>query len=775
MSGVLLLLWWARLRRSPRQVVALVVLTAVGGGIALCAAAGARRTTGAYAEVVAQTNSAELGSSYVPQDLDELSGRIAAIGAVEDFTQVVGFLTILLESPVPALSSFAINNDPVVVERPLVLDGRLPRAADEVFVNEAAAAGAGVSVGERLEVMLANFEFTEFVPVTLDVVGIGLLSDEVYQDETGAKPAFIYAKDFVAAHEELIVWGAVSVKLVPGTDLDAAAAEMLDHGFVIDNDSRTDRDRAAAAIRPLAVTLWALALLAGLATTVVIGQGVSRLVQRSPGEARSLAAVGSGRAILLAVDLGVAATVGAAGTVGALVVAVLGSPLFPLGRSRRIAGLRGFDVDVVTLGTGVALLLLALAAVVTAASLRRRRGGEPRPGRAPGLLGATPAIGTGVRFATGRRGLTGTIAGVAVALAAIAAAATFTGSMQDLVSRPELAGFNWDLMGRNSYAVIDTAAVADRLGDEDAVERITGLTFADATVDGIPVPASVWAEIDGSRWPSLSGGRAPERPHEVLASQQTLDDLGYEIGDTITVEFAGGDNNQGATSTFELDVTIVGTAVSPAIGIAGTDTPRLDEGILVRQDDIAGRGFEYGSAVLFDLADGADTDVVESRFPDGLPDDLNGLTDWFVTAEPAEVIQSGDAIDVLLLAIVSLLVGIMAMVMHNLLVFVRQRRSAFAVLKALGFTPRQIRSTVLWQSALVVGAALVVALPVGITAGRWLYHGFADGIGVIVEPVVPLLALSAVVLAAVALVQVVALVPARQARRTDAATELRWE
>ena len=778
MNRVVVLLWRARLRRSRRQVIALVVLTAIGGGIALAVAAGARRTTDAYAEVVARSNSADLGSSYVPQDLDELPELMEAIPSVEDFTQLIGFLTFLPDSPVPALTSFAMYNDPVVVERPLVLDGRLPRAADEVFVNESAAAGAGVSVGDRVEVTLANFDFTQFVPVTLHVVGVGLLSDEVYQDETGAKPAFIYADDFVAAHQELIVWGAVYVKLVPGTDAAAAAAEMRDHGFVIDNDIRNDRDRANAAIRPLAVTLWALALLAGLATTVVIGQGVSRLVQRSPVEARSLAAVGSSRAMLLAVDLGVAATVGAAGAVGALGVAVLASPLFPLGRSRRIAGLRGFDVDVVTLGTGMVLLLLALAAVVTAASLRRRRGGAPRPGWAPGPLGASPAIGTGVRFATGRRGLASAIAGVAVALAAIAAAATFTGSMQDLVSRPELAGFNWDVMGRNSYAIIDTAAVADRLGGEDAVERITGLTFADVSVDGHPVPASVWAAIEGSPWPSLSGGRAPEGPHEMLASRETLDHLGYDIGDTITVEFAGGafaDNNQGNTTTFELDMTVVGTAVSPAIAIPGTDTPRLDEGILVRRDDIAGRGIEYGSAVLFDLVDGADSDVVEGRFPDGLPDDLNGLTDWFVTAKPAEVIQSGDAINVLLLTIVALLIGIMAMVTHNLLVFVRQRRSAFAVLKALGFTPRQIRSTVLWQGGLVVGAALLVALPVGIAAGRWLYHDFAGSIGVIVEPVVPLLAVSALVLGAVVLVQAVALVPAGQARRTDAATSLRSE
>ncbi|MBA2496544.1 MAG: ABC transporter permease [Acidimicrobiia bacterium] len=139
------------------------------------------------------------------------------------------------------------------------------------------------------------------------------------------------------------------------------------------------------------------------------------------------------------------------------------------------------------------------------------------------------------------------------------------------------------------------------------------------------------------------------------------------------------------------------------------------------------------------------------------------------------MIQSDDAINVLVLAISALLVGVMATVGHNLLGFVRERRNAFAVLKALGFTPRQIRSTVMWQSGLVVMAALVVAIPLGVAAGRWLYQGFAGDIGVIVQPAVPVLALTGAVVGALVLVQVVALVPARQARRTDAATELRSE
>jgi len=767
-----LLLWRARLRGSLRRVVALALLTALGGGISLAVAAGARRTAGANDAVLDLTDTPELSTSYVPTNPDEARELARTIPAAGDFAQLVGYVALLPETPLAGLNSAAYYNDPVVVDRPVVLEGRMPDAANEVFLNEAAAAGTGAAIGDEIEVVIAKPDFTEFFPETMVVVGIGVISDAIYQDETELNALLVYAKEFVDSHRELNVWGGVAMTVAPGADRDDLAAQMLERGMVIDNDRAPERAEARAAIRPLAVTLGVLALLAALATIVVVGQALHRLVRRSPAEARSLAATGCSRRMLLAADVGVAATVGVAGTIGAVGVAVIASPLFPQGRARRIPALRGVDVDLAVLGLGAVAILGALTVVVAATSRRPAGKGEVRPGSAPGVLGMNPAVATGVRFATGRRGLPGTVGGVAVGLIAIVTAVVFTGSMDRLVSRPALAGFNWDLLGTNGYGQIDTAAAADQLRDDPDVERITGLTFADVTVDGTQVPTTAWAAIKGSPWPPLTAGRAPEGPNEILLGPGTLDTLGRRIGDTVTVAF-NVDFDAGKTERIEMAV--VGTAVSPAIGLTGTDTPRLDVGVLVRQDDIAGRGFEFGGAMLFDLADGADPGSVRARFPEGLPDDIQGVTGWFDTARPAEVIQTGAAVDVLELAIVALLIGVMATVAHNLLGFVRERRNAFAVLKALGFTPRQIRSTVLWQSGLVVGAALVVAVPLGIAAGRWLYQGFAGGIGVIVQPVVPPLALAAAVLGAMALVQVVALLPARQARRTDAATELRWE
>lgn len=773
-----LILWRARLRGMLRRVVSLAVLVALGGGIMLAGAAGARRTASAQDAVADITNAGEIGSSYVPRDPDEARSIFEAIPAVGDFNQRVGFAVFLPETPISGLSAFANYSDPVIVDRALVVDGRMPTAPEEVLLNEAAAARSGASVGQQLEIVLTP-DYQAFFPETLVVVGIGVYPDEVYEDETGAKPTLVLARSFVDAHPDLAVWGAGVARVAPGAGPDELARQLTERGLPVDADQRDDRARSEAAIRPLVVTLVGLAILVGVATTVVAGQALQRLVQRSPSEALGLAAAGCTRPMLLALDVGVAATVTVAGAIGSIVVAVLASPLFPLGQARRLATLGGFDVDLTVLGTGAVALLLAITGVLVATSWWRGRGSGLRPGAAPRILENSPAASAGLRFATGRRALPGTVASVAVGLAAVVAAVVFTGSMDSLVARPDLAGFNWDLAGRDSYDEIDSEIVAEQLGGDPAIERIAGLTFGDASVDGVPQRVGVWAAIEGSPWPTLVAGRAPQGPNEILAGTGTLDRLGYDVGDRFTVGFNATSADDTVTQVFEVDMTVVGTAVSPPIGLPGADTPRLDEGLLVRQEDLtlllegaggagdADLSFEFGGAVLFDLADLADPGSIKAQFPDGLPDSDELVTEWFETAQPAEVIQSGAAVDLLAPAIAALLIMVTATIAHNLLGFVRERRNDFSVLCAVGFTRRQIRATVLWQSGLVVGAALLAAVPLGIAVGRWLYRGFASDIGVIVQPVVAWPALTATILGAAALIQAVALIPAQRARRSS--------
>jgi ABC-type antimicrobial peptide transport system permease subunit len=57
---------------------------------------------------------------------------------------------------------------------------------------------------------------------------------------------------------------------------------------------------------------------------------------------------------------------------------------------------------------------------------------------------------------------------------------------------------------------------------------------------------------------------------------------------------------------------------------------------------------------------------------------------------------------------------------HVLVSTVRRRRRDLAVLKALGFTRRQVMMTVAVQATVVLGIALLIAVPLGIAAaGRF--------------------------------------------------------
>ena len=78
---------------------------------------------------------------------------------------------------------------------------------------------------------------------------------------------------------------------------------------------------------------------------------------------------------------------------------------------------------------------------------------------------------------------------------------------------------------------------------------------------------------------------------------------------------------------------------------------------------------------------------------------------------------------------------------------VRRQRREFAVLKALGLSPRQAGTAVVWQALGTVVVGLAVGVPVGVVLGRELWTLFADQLNVVVRPEVPLLVTVAIIAA----------------------------
>jgi ABC-type antimicrobial peptide transport system permease subunit len=106
---------------------------------------------------------------------------------------------------------------------------------------------------------------------------------------------------------------------------------------------------------------------------------------------------------------------------------------------------------------------------------------------------------------------------------------------------------------------------------------------------------------------------------------------------------------------------------------------------------------------------------------------------------------------------------------------VHRRRRDFALLKTLGFTRGQVAGAVAWQATVVAIAGSIVGIPVGITAGRWLWLAFARQLSAVPDPTVPAVPIVLTACAALALANLVALGPGWRAARTPTAAVLRAE
>jgi hypothetical protein len=111
----------------------------------------------------------------------------------------------------------------------------------------------------------------------------------------------------------------------------------------------------------------------------------------------------------------------------------------------------------------------------------------------------------------------------------------------------------------------------------------------------------------------------------------------------------------------------------------------------------------------------------------------------------------------------------------TLLSSVRRRRRDIALLKALGFSRRQVVVTIAVQSTIAVGLGALVGLPVGIVVGRSLWDLFANSIHAVPHVVVPTSTLLIIAAVALVMANAIAALPARIAARTSPAILLRAE
>ena len=557
----------SRFRQYWKSWLALSVLVAVAGGFVLATTVAARRTAAAFPQFATQHGYDVI--VYSGQPLPQLA-RLPQVASVV---------------PVPAAFSGNIRcascGKPIDTEDTLVdevpprelprmvtlLSGRMPDQSnpDEVLASFTLAQDNGVRLGSVIQAQLASpaqlnggpADLSPAMNPALRVVGIVAAESEfpagpsVHYD-LYATPAFAAAVNHRAALQSLSY-----VRLTGGAadlaGLDSRARSLNVYGTY-------DLDAAAAAveasIRPQVIGWYVLAGLAALAALAVIAQAMARQTATEQADHPVLSALGLRPRELVLAALVRALLIGVAGAAGAVLLAVLVSPLTPVGEARTAVPAPGaMTFELVVLPLGALAVLAAVMAVSTWPAVRYSRPLSSHPqqsavavavARAAGRAGLPPTASVGIRRALvpGRDGQpVGTaLLGTVMAVAALCATAVFGASLTHLVSSPELYGapfqayFSSDGLPGSQEKV--NGPVLDSLRRDPAISQITLGAYVDVGINGKHVETVVMTPVRGPALLSVLDGQLPAGDRDIMLGPATMRATGARLGDTVRVTIA---------------------------------------------------------------------------------------------------------------------------------------------------------------------------------------------------------------------------------------------
>lgn len=714
------------------------------------------------------------------------------------------------------------------MDRPALAEGRLPTAPGEAAVNADVARERDVQVGEVLTLAFlssgSDLVARDDDPVTVagvervTVVGVVTLADEVLPDELYPRervllsPALAERYDCLpelpppdaTVAEALAALGPrgcaasyryYSLEMEAGAagigpaleafsgeaaaltaDLPRAMAARGAEYYLVATTTADERERVERSTQPIVAALGVLAAVVSAVTAVVFGLAVARELRRVEDDQRQWWQAGMTRperAAVVAVPLLLAV---AAGVAAAVVMAWLLSPIAPVGSVRAVDPSPARELSG---WVQVAALALAAACGVGASALSAgaaRRTGRlvaSRPGLrlAPRLVRfpARPHVDQGIRAAYGGRGARLVLASCGLAAGAFVAAAVFGASLSAVLSTPASYGWPWDFAAMTGfgYGDLDREAVRESLAGRDDVESWTELGFTtDVAVDGEPVLTVLAPEPRSGADLAVLEGRLPQDGDEVALGTRTAADAGVGVGDAVEL-----------TGPFDepLRVRVTGLAVLPPLGQFQADRAGPGNGAVVATAiDPAATGLL--TFVGVDLAPGADREAVVADLRAAGWDALGAPPLVYRDpVRPAEIVnvQSTRAVPLLVggLLAASAVAGLAVAVV----VSVRSRRRELAVLRALGFTGGQVRTSVRVQALAIMAVALGVGVPLGVAAGRVLWRAFAFRLGVVTDPSTPVWWIVAVVAGSLVAAFLAAAGPARFAAHIQPATALRAE
>jgi hypothetical protein len=565
---------------------------------------------------------------------------------------------------------------------------------------------------------------------------------------------------------------------------------------------------AQQAIEPQSLALATLGGLAALALIILMAQGLAQLLSRPAADALTLRALGASRPEAAAA----AAGWGVVAVLGAMLLSVSGavaiSPLAPVGPVRAYDPVRGFQADWLVLGGGGAALLVILLSQLALLAWRAVRQARERPqAQAPGLVAALSraalpvTVVTGIRHAlergTGRlkAPVLATLTGAVVAVTALVAALVFGASLTGLATHPDRYGYTWNLLlqaegGWGSWPTgrfdpLDTL-VSD--AHQPGLLGWSELSFAQLSINGTEIPVmGVLNHAGRAVEPPTTSGHSLTGPDQIEFGTVSMRQLGLHIGEQIRV------GQVGVRAGHFVPLTVVGAVTLPSFGVVLTDHVSLGRGAMVDEatllkifnlpldptvtSDQQVSVPEYPATAIFDLSSQADSRALAAKVI-AAANSIPGNAGEFYALSP----QVGAAVrnasqmgsQPLTLAIGVAAAAVLALAL-TILASVRERRRDMALLKALGLRSAQLRAVVGWQTSTILVIAAAVGVPLGIAVGNWAWSTFANSIGVVPLPVVPVTTLLALIAALLVAGNLLALWPAHVAARVAPSATFRTE
>jgi hypothetical protein len=797
--------YWLRawsLRRALALLLVAVVATAALGFV-LLAGLGARRADTAWERLRAHGRSEDvLLDTTTLQSTRDLARRLRPAPGVAA-TAAVAYAYVYPEALIEESSGRGFYGGAILpldsraldeLWRPVITEGRRADRArvDEVVVNTDFVAETGLGVGDEV-VLVEPFELLR---QRVTIVGISVMSVD-FDFGAGSPLAFptpAFVRAWAGELREAERRGGsdhftagVLVRGDPGADPLRLAGELVRAAGPGEirgvNTAESSSVYVVGTLEFERNGYLALAVVAFAAGLAVVALMLARVARLQPAEVAALRTLGFIRRDRRWAVLFPGLAVALVGGVGATVLAALLEGLVPTGLAGRVGADRslGDDLTLVVLGGLAGALVLGAMAWLVARPSPDARASTSTAGRPRLRLLRWPALAVGLRAASGGRTRAGRlqalggVAVVVVSVVGIAALAVVTSSRSYLYEHPSLSGIVHDV---DLATYEDPAPVRrdrERLRASDSITAVATIEVVVPTVDDVGLEAIV-VDADGAIAPPVLDGRRPRAHDEVALTRSSLAILGTRIGDRLELG--------GPSGTRRFAVT--GIVAVPFFGASAAG-----EQLLLTPGGRDALGLDPVSVAL--VMDVRDTDAVDAvRAPN---DDVEACTSALLPLLGVERLPGAQAQGIVpcsprldqrasnlreLGAVPALITAFLVVLGGTGLAFllgtsVRRSGRDLAVLRALGFTRRQVGAAALVQAVAIAVVGAVLALPFGIAVGRWIWRLTIADLGLVEHIVVPVAVLVGVVLVAVAVGVLVASIPAARIARGSVGSALRVE